>query len=130
MTFMEQIEALERLHSLIRRKATGTPEELAQRFNVSVGTIKNLLNILRNKDLPICYCRNKQTYYYEYDVDVRLFVISAKEDLKKIQGGENIFNYFNPSQNFCLDLSDICNRLKNTEEQNDAGGFRFSEFRD
>lgn len=78
MTFMEQIEALERLHSLIRRKATGTPEELAERFNVSVGTIKNLLRILKDKELPISYCRNKQTYYYDYEVDIRLFVIDTK----------------------------------------------------
>jgi DeoR/GlpR family transcriptional regulator of sugar metabolism len=126
MTFMEQIEALERLHSLIRRKATGTPEELAERFNVSVGTIKNLLRILKDKELPISYCRNKQTYYYDYDVDVRLFVIDTKENLKKIQGGESFFTFFNPRQNFCLDTSDLCTKLINTDEQNDAGGFRFS----
>ena len=29
-------------------------------------------------------------------------------------------------QIFCIDTSDICNKLTNTEEQNDAGGFRFS----
>ena len=103
MTFMQHIEALERLHLLIQRKGTGTPEDLARRFNVSVGTIKNLLTILRNKGLPICYCRDSQTYYYEYEVEVRLFWVNTKDNLRTIQGGNNIFNFFSPSQNSCLD---------------------------
>ena len=129
MTFMEQIEALERLHELIKRKATGTPEQLAERFGVSLGTIHNFIKTLRSKDLPITYCRERQTYYYEYEVDVIVFQIKTKEDLRKIQGGEINFNFFSPMQNFCIDPSDICNMLTNTEKQNDAGSFGFSKFR-
>jgi hypothetical protein len=128
MTFIEQIEALERLHELIRRKATGTPEQLADKFNVSLGTIHNFIKTLRNKGLPIAYCRDRQTYYYEFEVDVFLFVVKAKEDSNKIRGGENIFNYFLPMQNFCIDTSHLCNRLINNEEGNDAGGFRYLGF--
>jgi DeoR/GlpR family transcriptional regulator of sugar metabolism len=128
MTFIEQLEALERLHELIRRKGTGTPEQLAERFKVSVGTIHNLIKILRNKGLPVLYCRDRQTYYYEYEVDVFLFVVKAKEDSNKIRGGENIFNYFSPMQNFCIDASHLCNKLINNEEGNDAGGFRYLGF--
>ena len=75
MTFMEQIEALERLHELIKRKATGTPEQLANKFGVSVGTIKNMINTLKNKGLPVRYCRDRETYYYEHEVELWLFVI-------------------------------------------------------
>jgi hypothetical protein len=126
MTFMESIYALERLNDLIRRKATGTPEQLAVKFDVSVGTIKNLLKILKDRNLPICYCRERQTYYYAYEVEVRLFWVNAKEDLNQIRGGENIYNFFSPSQNFCLDPYDLCTKLILTEQQNDASGFRFS----
>ena len=84
MTFMEQIQALERLHELIKRKATGTPEQLSERFGVSLGTIHNLIKTLRSKDLPILYCRERQTYYYEYEVDIIVFQIKTKEDLRKI----------------------------------------------
>jgi HTH domain len=107
MTFSEQIEALERLHSLIRRKATGTPEELAKRFRVSVGTIYNFVKILRNKDMPIHYCREKETYYYEYDVDLVLFQVVPKEDLRKIRGGKTFLNFFSPLQNFCSGIYDL-----------------------
>jgi hypothetical protein len=101
---------------------------LAERFEVSVGTIKNWLKILRDKNLPILYCRDRQTYYYAQDVEVRFFWINNEEDLKKIQGGENIFVNFNPSQNFCLGASDLWVKLINNEEQNDASGFGFSGF--
>lgn len=79
MTFMEQLEALERLHLLINRKATGTPEQLAEKFNVSLGTINNLIKILRDKGLPIVYCRIKQSYHYIYEVDVSFFQIQIKK---------------------------------------------------
>jgi hypothetical protein len=126
MTFTEHVFALERLNDLIRRKATGTPEQLAVKFGVSVGTIKNLLKILKDRNLPVCYCRERQTYYYEYEVEVRLFWVNAKEDLNQIRGGENIYNFFSPSQNFCLDPLHLCTKLIITEQQNDASGFRFS----
>ena len=130
MTFNEQIQALERLHDLIKRKGTGTPEQLAEKFNVSVGTIKNLLKILKDKDFPIAYCRDRKTYYYEREIELIVFKAEPKEDLHKIRGGENNLNFFLPSQNFCLDPYDLCNRLTNHNKQNDAGGFRFLGFGD
>jgi predicted DNA-binding transcriptional regulator YafY len=85
MTFIEQIEALDRLHHLIKRKATGTPEQLAGKFKVSERTIKNLLKILRDRDLPVYYCRNEQTYYYNGDVDIYFFYI--KRNQKNVDSG-------------------------------------------
>jgi predicted DNA-binding transcriptional regulator YafY len=79
MTFSEQLEVLERLHLLIKRKGTGTPEQLAKRFNVSLGTIYNLIKMLRNKNLPLVYCREKQTYYYDCDVEIIIFHIKTKQ---------------------------------------------------
>jgi predicted DNA-binding transcriptional regulator YafY len=75
MTFIEHLEALERLHLLIQRKATGTPEQLAGRFNVSQRTIRNFIQILKDKDLSVHYCRDLQTYYYEFEVDVQFFQV-------------------------------------------------------
>ncbi len=75
MTFIEQLEALERLHLLIQRKATGNPEQLAGRMNVSPRTLRNFIQILKHKDLSIHYSRDLQTYYYESDVEVHFFCI-------------------------------------------------------
>jgi hypothetical protein len=128
MTFMEHVAALERLHELIRLKATGTPEQLASRFGVSLGTINNLLKILRGKGLPVLYCRFRETYYYEFEVEVFLFVVKSKDNLRKIQGGENTFNFFSPMQNFCIGDSHLCPKLINNGEQNGTGSFGVLEF--
>lgn len=79
MTFSEQIAALERLHQLIKLKATGSPEQLADRFSVSVGTIKNLIKIFKDRDLPIRYSRSRQTYLYEQEVEIHLFYIKKNK---------------------------------------------------
>ena len=78
MNYDEKNEALQRLHNLIKRKGTGTPEELAEKFGVSLGTINNLIKIMRNKGFPIAYCRERQTYYYEYEVEVIIFRVKPK----------------------------------------------------
>jgi hypothetical protein len=130
MKFNEENDELERLHRLIKRKATGTPEQLAEKLGVCIGTVKNRLNILKGRDAPIAYCRDRQTYYYTDEVEITFFSVKAKEDLTKIRGGENNYNFFSPSQNFCLDPFDLCNRLTNHDKQNDASGFRFLGFGD
>lgn len=55
---------LERLDYLIQRKATGTPESLARRFNVSPRTIYNYINELKNLGATIDYDHRLQTYFY------------------------------------------------------------------
>jgi len=102
MTFFEHFDALERLHLLIKRKATGTPEHLAELFKVSVSTIKNMLRDLKDRNLPVCYCRERETYYYEYDVEVVFFKVITKEDQNKITGGKNNLNYFYQDKIFVL----------------------------
>jgi predicted DNA-binding transcriptional regulator YafY len=78
MTFFEHIQAFDRLHDLIRRRATGTPTQLAVKFKVSVGTIKNMITILRNEGFPIAYSREDETYYYEYEIEVVIFRVKSK----------------------------------------------------
>jgi predicted DNA-binding transcriptional regulator YafY len=78
MTFIEHIQAFDRLHDLIRRGATGTPAQLAAKFNVSVGTIKNMITTLRDEGFPIAYSREDETYYYEYEIEVVIFRIKSK----------------------------------------------------
>lgn len=64
MTFLERLRTLDRLHNLIRLKATGSPQQLAQRLQVSKRTIFNLLEDLRTFGAEIAYCKYTQSYYY------------------------------------------------------------------
>lgn len=58
---------LEYLNSLIRKKATGSPQQLAKKLNVSERTIFEYVDILRSLGAEINYCRNRKSYYYSVD---------------------------------------------------------------
>jgi predicted DNA-binding transcriptional regulator YafY len=60
-------DRLDHLNSLIRKRATGTPEELAQKLNVSERTIFEYIEILRSLGADIKYSRDRMSYYYTND---------------------------------------------------------------
>lgn len=64
MRLLEQIEKINRLHSLIRHKSTGTPEQLAAKMQISRSGLFRLLDELRVWDAPIEYSRTLKSYYY------------------------------------------------------------------
>ncbi len=72
MTFKEQLRQIKRLHRLIKRKATGTPEQLANRMNISRATIFRRMDDLKELGADIAYCRNRQSYYYESPFELNL----------------------------------------------------------
>ena len=79
----EQLVHLDRLHNLIRLKATGTPRMLAKKMEVSRRTVFNLIKILRNFGAEIAYCRERETYYYETDIKFRFEIVIADEKKDK-----------------------------------------------
>lgn len=58
---------LDQLNSLIRRKATGSPIQLAKKLRVSERTVFAYISILKNQGADIKYNRNRQSYYYSSD---------------------------------------------------------------
>lgn len=72
MTFKEQLSLTLRIHSLIKRRATGTPEQLARRLNVSRATVFRKINELKSLDAPVLYCKNRQSYFYECQFELNL----------------------------------------------------------
>ena len=81
MRFNEHFDALDRLDGLIRRKQTGTPAQLAAKFGVSVGTIKNMIKEMKDRDCPIRYSRGEKTYYYTRKIKIIAFQVIDEEDL-------------------------------------------------
>ena len=75
--FVEQLQQLQRLDALIRRKATGNPLTLASKFGVSERTIYNLLDMLKSLGAEIGYSREMESYYYEQN-----FVLQTALELK------------------------------------------------
>ena len=58
---------LDRLDRLIRQKATGTPDELAKRLEISRRNLSEMIVLLKEEmKAPIIFNHNKQSYVYEY----------------------------------------------------------------
>ena len=70
MTVFEQLSLLKRLDLLIRRKATGTPMQLARRLGVSRASVFRYLNELKSVGAPIQYCKVRPRYFYEYHFEL------------------------------------------------------------
>lgn len=54
-----------RIDQLIARKATGTPQELAERLEISESTLYEYFSVMKDLGAPIKYDKIKNTYYYE-----------------------------------------------------------------
>jgi DNA-binding CsgD family transcriptional regulator len=65
MNFHDQLSRLERLDQLIRLKATGTPAELARKLDVSERTVYYLIRNLKERDKPVFYDKERQSYCYD-----------------------------------------------------------------
>lgn len=65
MKTIEQINRLQRIDQLIRTKSTGCPDDFARKLNISVSTLFELLNCLKQIGADIKYNRDKLTYMYE-----------------------------------------------------------------
>lgn len=91
MAFNDTFNRLERLAYLVQRKATGSPEELAERLEVSRRTVYNLIDLLRNQGAEIDYCRERGSFYYVQPVKIcfRLFSVDGEADA--IRGGRKFF---------------------------------------
>lgn len=64
-TFPQALTLIKRIDSLIRKRATGSPEQMARRLGISRSTWFNYLNVLKDDlGFPIEYDRLAQTYYY------------------------------------------------------------------
>lgn len=72
MTFLEKLEAMKRVDALIRRKATGSPDELAAKLDISRRCLYDLINQMKALDAPIEYNSQRKSYYYYKACDLKL----------------------------------------------------------
>ena len=72
MVLRERIALLFRVDALIRRKSTGTPEDLACRLDVSLATTHRYIRTLKEFGAPVRYCSNRRSYYYAKDFNLEL----------------------------------------------------------
>ena len=103
MTFLQKLELIERVDGLIRRKATGSPDELASRLKISSRCLYELLELMKQMEAPIEYCKIRQSYFYSK----RCTLVIGFIDDKNIWGRESkIFSTYSHTADLaqCKDL--------------------------
>jgi predicted DNA-binding transcriptional regulator YafY len=70
MTQIDFLEKRKRFIELAQKKATGTPNELAAKFNIQERVLYRFLNSLKRDGLEFKYCRTKGSYYLDEDMEM------------------------------------------------------------
>ena len=65
MRLYDQVAQLRRLDALIRRGATGSPDELARKLSVSRASVFRYLDELRAFGAPVYYNKQRRSYCYK-----------------------------------------------------------------
>lgn len=87
MSLLKYVDRLKRMDSLIRRKATGTPEKFAEKLGICKSMLMMNLNEMKRMGAPIKYDMLEQTYFYDQSCKLRCeFEISSKE-MTQLRGG-------------------------------------------
>ncbi|HWW40047.1 HTH domain-containing protein [Pedobacter sp.] len=60
----KQIDEIKKINELIQKRKTGTPAELANKFNVSERKVKGIIKHMRDLGCPIHYNVIKKSYEY------------------------------------------------------------------
>jgi hypothetical protein len=87
---IDEKDFLERVDQLIRLKATGSPDEFAEKLEISVRKVYRLMSDLKEMGCPIVYDSCAGSYKYEIDgsFKIKFFPKDTENiDLKNIKGG-------------------------------------------
>lgn len=91
MPIIKYINRLKRMDSLIRKKATGNPEEFAEKMQMNRSSLMRHLAELRQLNAPIYFDNIRQTYYYEQEVKFEIGFKKLSDDSMVNQNGGTKF---------------------------------------
>jgi len=109
MKFLEKLQVIERVDQLIRMKATGSPDALAEKLNVSRRCVYDIIDVMKRMDAPILYDSTRKSFYYSHNCDLMIGFV----DSNKVRGGNNIFKENIPSADFLHNYDSYLSISKN-----------------
>lgn len=84
MSIIKYLDRIKRMDELIRRRATGTTNQFAERLEISRSTLMEYLDILRNLGAPIAYDKFRNSYYYIYSCKLKIGFESNRLNEKEL----------------------------------------------
>lgn len=94
MSLLKYVDRLRRMDDLIRRKATGTPEEFAKRLGIGKTVLMEELRELKSLGAEFSYCKARQSYCYDNEFVLKIGSFN-KTQLQNLKGGKNYFQDYN-----------------------------------
>ncbi len=101
MSLLKYIYRLKQMDDLIRRKATGTPDEFAKRLGLGKTVLMEELRELKELGADVVYCRIRESYYYNNAFILKIGI--DKNELQVIKGGQNYFQDLSPVRYYRTD---------------------------
>jgi hypothetical protein len=95
MKVFEYLDRISKVHKLVSRRKTGTPEEFACQLGVSRTTLYELIDELRSRGAPIAYSKSSKTFFYRqpYDITVTCSLRPLTyAEIKENEGGAIFFS--------------------------------------
>lgn len=91
MSILKYIDRLKRMDDLIRRKATGSAIEFAEKLEISPSQLFQDLKEMRALGAPIDYCPKRKSYFYGKEGKL---VLDFTNEGQAVKGGQNFFENF------------------------------------
>ena len=79
MSMIKYVRRLKRIDALIFRKATGTPEQFAEKLGIKRSTLYEILQEMRLLGVDIRYCSHRQSFYYANERRIKVVIEAAAE---------------------------------------------------
>ena len=77
---IKYVNRLERIDALVFMKATGTPEQFADKLGIRRSTLYQTLQEIRFMGVDIRYCCHRQSYYYANGRRIRIIIESISKN--------------------------------------------------
>ena len=93
MKIFEYLDRISKMHKLISRQKTGTPDEFARQLGISRTTVYELIYELRSRGAPIAYSKSARTFFYKHPYDIAITCSLRPlncQELKEKSGGLKI----------------------------------------
>jgi biotin operon repressor len=72
MKVFEYLDRISKMHKLVLRQRTGSPEEFARQLGVSRTSLYELLDELKSRGVPIAYSKSAKTFFYRQPYEITI----------------------------------------------------------
>ena len=94
MSLLKYINRMKRMDQLIRMKATGTPDQFAEKMGICKSVLMDHISELKCMGAPIVFDRIRESYVYQESV--KLIITYENGDAKAVRGGFSCNYFLNP----------------------------------